>query len=210
MGAFCDVCKRNVNGAEERVVAGVKMSLCPYHVRRFFAFHPFIYIDGDITAEDVGELNDGVVLVHCQSTPLDDDFAEEYMAMLSILRHASNAIYGNGLEKRGLLYIVLNSPLTASAWYSGIPPDMTRNFVRPAVWVNSLDYSIRIGDRVMGIRKFINAQKHAFPPTEVYQFRGKPSPQTMLNMAWNLWRRQHEVYLERRKAKRLETMGVEE
>jgi hypothetical protein len=209
MATFCDVCKRDVKNAEERVVAGVKMMLCPYHVRRFFAFHPFIYIDGDITADDVGELNEGVVVVSCKSTPLDDEFPEEYMAMLSILRHASNAIYGDRTEQRGLLYIVLNSPLTASAWYSGLPPDMMRNFVRPAVWVNSLDYSIRIGDRVMGIRKFINAQQHAFPPTQVYQFRGKPSPETMLNMAWNLWRRQRDVYLERRKVKQLQKEGVE-
>ena len=198
--AFCDACQRRVQKAEERTVAGIKLWLCPYHSRRFFAFHPFIYIDGDIRAEDVGELNDNVVLLHCRSTPLDDDFPEEYMAVLSALRHASNALYG-GEGRQGLLYIVLNSPLTASAWYGGIPPDMSRNFIRPAVWVNALDYSIRVGDRVMGIRKFINAQQHAFPPTQVWQFRGRPSPQTMLNMAWNLWRRQHEVYQERRKSK---------
>jgi len=43
---YCDVCSREVPKADLREVAGQKLSLCPYHVRRFFAFHPFIYIDG--------------------------------------------------------------------------------------------------------------------------------------------------------------------
>jgi len=195
---YCDVCCREVPKAERRRVGFQQMSLCPYHIRRFFAFHPFIYIDGWSGEPDDVELNDNVVVVTCRSTPFDDAFAEEYMTMLSILRHASNALYG-GIERRGLLYIVLNSPLTVSAFYGGLPPDMSRNFIRPAVWVNSLDYTVRIGEQVMGIRKFINMQKNAFPPTEVFQFRGKPAPKTMLNMAWNLWRKQHEVYLEQRK-----------
>jgi len=196
---YCDVCCREVPKAEKRKVAGVEMSFCPYHVRRFFAFHPFIYIDGWTgTDEDVGELNDNVVVVSCRSTPLDEAFPEEYSAMLSVLRHASSALYGDRTERRGMIYIVLNSPLTVSAWYGGLLPDLSRNFVRPAVWVNSLDYTVRIGEAVLGIRKFINMQKNAFPPTQVFQFRGKPNPKTMLNMAWNLWRRQHEAYLLRR------------
>jgi hypothetical protein len=180
-------------------VAGIDMSLCGYHIRRFFAFHPFIYIDGWTGSEDdIGELNDNVVVVTCRSTPFDDNFFDEYTAMLSILRHASDALYSKGISKRGMIYIVLNSPITASAWYGGLPPDLSRNFVRPAVWVNRLDYSIRIGDRVLGIRRFINAQRFAYPPTQVFQYKGLPAPKTMLNMAWNLWRRQHEAYLERK------------
>jgi hypothetical protein len=201
---FCDICRREVTQAEKRKVAGIQMSLCPYHVRRFFAFHPFIYIDGwterseEALDEIFSELNDNVVVLSCRSTPLDEAFPEDYSAMLSALRHASNALYGDRTERRGMIYIVLNSPLTVSAWYGGLLPDLSRNFVRPAVWVNSLDYTVRIGEAVLGIRKFINMQKNAFPPTQVFQFRGKPSPKTMLNMAWNLWRRQHEAYLLRK------------
>jgi len=199
---YCDVCTREVPKADLREVAGQRLSLCPYHVRRFFAFHPFIYIDGWTGDEtDIGNLNDNVVVVTCRSQPFSDAFPEEQMAMLSVLRHASNALYGGGAGRRGMLYIVLNSPLTVSAWYGGLPPDLSRNFVRPAVWVNSLDYTINIGGRMMGIRRFINAQQFAYPPTQVFQYRGLPSPKTMLNMAWNLWRRQHEVYLEQRSAK---------
>jgi len=197
--SFCDVCGKEVLKAEKRKVAGTQMSLCPYHVRRFFAFHPFIYIDGWTGSEDdIGDLNENVAVLWCRSTPLDEAFPEEYSAMLSTLRHASNALYGDRTERRGMIYIVLNSPLTASAWYGGLLPDLSRNFVRPAVWVNSLDYTIRVGEAVLGIRKFINMQQKCFPPTQVFQFKGKPSPQTMLNMAWNLWRRQHEVYLLRK------------
>jgi len=208
---YCDVCCREVPKAETREVAGQKMSLCPYHVRRFFAFHPFIYIDGWTGDEnDIGDLNDNVVVVTCRSTPFDDSFFDEYTAMLSVLRHASDAMYGKGISRRKMLYIVLNSPLTASAWYGLLPPDLLRNFIRPAVWVNSLDYTVRVGETFMGIRKFINMQRLQYPPTEVYQYRGLPSPKTMLNMAWNLWRRQHEAYLERREAKSLQREGVEE
>jgi len=200
---YCDVCKREVPKAEERVLAGVRLSVCPYHSRRLFAFHPFIYVDG-VDVETADELlNDsGIVKVFCRHNPLEDEFAEDYMVMLSILRHASNALYKG--EKTGLFF-VLNSPLTVSSWLGGIPQDLTRNFIRPAVWVNAMDYQIRIGDKVMGIRRFINSLTKQFPPTEVFQYRSLPSDErgvsNMLNMAWNLWRRQHENYLERRRRK---------